>query len=92
MKIAKNYLLQNASQVPLALTGLKFFASLTSTCNEPFVDVLCEPGDDLMLPNLRKPLPIDEREKCDDFASGGTNFNPTIISPRYVDSSSYGSL
>lgn len=79
---SKFYLLQNASHVPFTLTGLKFFASLTSTCNEPFDEVLREPGDDFMLPNFRKPLLIDDLEKCDDFVSGGTNFKPTIISPR----------
>lgn len=78
--------------MPFALTGLKFFASLTSTCSEPFDDELRELDDDLMLPNLRKPLPIDDLEKCDDFESGGTNFRPTIMSPRYVDRSSNGSL
>lgn len=90
----KNYshLLQNASHIPFALTGLKFFASLTSTCSEPFDDELRELADDLMLPNLRKPLPIDDLEKCDDFVSGGTNFKPTIMSPRYVARSSNGSL
>lgn len=82
----------------MALTGLKFFASLTSTCNEPFDDgedddELREPLDDFMLPpNLRKPLLIDDLEKCDDFESGGTNFKPTIMSPRYVERSSNGSL
>lgn len=86
------YLLQNASHVPFALTGLKFFASLTSTCNEPFDDELREPDDDLILPNFRRPLLIDDREKCEDFASGGTNFSPTIMSPLYVDMSSNGSL
>lgn len=94
---AEDYLLQNASHIPLALTGLKFFASLTSTCNDPFDDddddELREPLDDLMLPpNLRKPLLIDDLEKCDDFESGGTNFKPTIMSPRYVERSSNGSL
>lgn len=87
-----SHLLQNASHIPFALTGLKFFASLTSTCSEPFDDELRELGDDLMLPNLRKPLPIDDLEKCDDFVSGGTNFKPTIMSPRYVERSSNGSL
>lgn len=87
-----SYLLQNASHVPFAFTGLKFFASLTSTCNEPFDDELRELGDDFMLPNFRKPLLIDDREKCDDFVSGGTNFKPTIMSPRYDDMSSNGSL
>lgn len=87
------YLLQNASHIPFALTGLKFFASLTSTCNEPFDDELRELVDDFMLPNLRKPLLIDDLEKCDDFESGGTNFKPTIMSPRYVvEMSSNGSL
>lgn len=86
------YLLQNASHVPFALTGLKFFASLTSTCSEPFDDELRELDDDFMLPNFRKPLLIDDRENCDDFASGGTNFSPTIMSPRYVAISSNGSL
>lgn len=85
-------LLQNASHVPFALTGLKFFASLTSTCNEPFDDELRDPDDDFMLPNFRRPLLIDDREKCEVFASGGTNFSPTIMSPRYVAMSSNGSL
>lgn len=85
-------LLQNASHVPLALTGLRFFASLTSTCSEPFDDVFLELDDDLMLPNFRSPLLIDDLEKCDAFVSGGMNFNPTIISPRYVEISSNGSL
>lgn len=85
--------MQNASHIPFALTGLKFFASLTSTCNEPFDDELRELVDDFMLPNLRKPLLIDDLEKCDDFESGGTNFKPTIMSPRYVvEMSSNGSL
>lgn len=93
----KCYLLQNASHIPLALTGLKFFASLTSTCNEPFDDddvddELRELVDDFMLPNLRNPLLIDDREKCDIFESDGTYLRPTIISPRYVDRSSNGSL
>lgn len=92
MRNRRIYLLQNASHIPLALTGLKFFASLTSTCNEPFDDELREPVDDLMLPNLRKPVPIDDLGKCDDFDSGGTNFKPTIMSPRYVERSSNGSL
>lgn len=78
--------------MPFALTGLKFLASFTSTCNEPFDDELREPDDDLILPNFLRPLLIDDREKCDVFASGGTNFNPTIMSPRYVDMSSNGSL
>lgn len=86
-----SHLLQNASHIPFALTGLKFFASLTSTCSEPFDDELRELDDDLMLPNLRKPLPIDDLEN-DDFVSGGTNFKPTIMSPRYVARSSNGSL
>lgn len=84
--------MQNASHIPFALTGLKFFASLTSTCNEPFEDELRELVDDLMLPNFRKPLLIDDLEKCDVFESGGTNFKPTIMSPRYVERSSNGSL
>lgn len=86
------YLLQNASHIPFAFTGLKFFASLTSTCSEPFDDELRELVDDFMLPNFRKPLLIDDLEKCDDFESGGTNFKPTIMSPRYVERSSNGSL
>lgn len=69
--------------MPLALTGLKFFASLTRTCNEPLDDVLRVWPDDLMLPNFRKPLLMDERENDDDD-SGGMNFNPTMMSPRYV--------
>lgn len=84
--------MQNASHMPFALTGLKFFASLTSTCNEPFDDELRELVDDFMLPNLRKPLLMDDLEKCDVFESGGTNFKPTIMSPRYVERSSNGSL
>jgi hypothetical protein len=69
------HLLQNASHVPLALMGDKFFASLTKTCNDPLV-VLRVMNDDL-LTILRKlpPLPDDE---C---VSGGINFNPTIMSP-----------
>lgn len=89
------YLLQNASHIPLALTGLRFFASFTRICKVPFDDdddELRELLDDLMLPNLRNPLLIDDREKCDDFVSGGTNFKPTIMSPRYVERSSNGSL
>lgn len=57
------YLLQNASQVPFAFSGCKFFASFTSTCSAPLpgpdefddVDVM-----DLVL-NLRRfnvPLPL----------------------------------
>lgn len=87
------YLLQNASHVPFTLTGLKFFASLTSTCNVPFDDELrADDDDDFMLPNFRKPLLIDDRENCDVFVSGGTNFRPTMMSPRYADISSNGSL
>lgn len=86
------YLLQNASHVPLALTGLRFFASLTRTCSAPLDDELRELDDDLMLPNLRRPLLMDEREKCDVFESGGTNFSPTMMSPRYAEMSSNGSL
>lgn len=59
----EHYLLQNASHVPFALTGLRFFASLTSTCNEPLDDELRELDDDFMLPNFRSPLLMDEREK-----------------------------
>lgn len=79
------YLLQNASHVPVALTGLKFFASFTRMCNEPFDEELRALDDDdadLMLPNLRSPLLNDERDRCDDFVSGGTNFSPTMMSPR----------
>lgn len=93
-KKKKSNLLQNASQVPLAFTGLKFFASLTKTCSEPleFLDGDDDDDDDFMLPNFRNPLLIDDLEKCDVFVSGGMNFKPTIISPRFVEISSNGSL
>lgn len=82
--MSSHYLLQNASQNPLALTAFKFLPSLTKTCSEPFDELLRELGDDFMLPNLRrlKPPLLWGDECCDaDDESGGTNFNPTIMSP-----------
>lgn len=95
------YLLQKASQDPFAFTGCRFFPSLTSTCREPFVVALLDPDDALMLPNFRKlrlpPLPVKPEDDellavCLGVDSGGMNFNPTMMSPRYVVISSNGSL
>lgn len=102
---------QFLSHDPFAFTAVRFLPSFTSTCKDPFVDVLRAVGDDLMLPNLRKfklpplllpPPPIlllllldDDDDVCfaDDVAdSGGINFKPTMMSPRYVVTSSKGSL
>lgn len=74
--------------MPFGLSALRFFASFTSTSSVPLVDEL---RGDLMLPNLRRPLFTDDRAN-DDLVSGGTNFRATIISPRYVEISSNGSL
>lgn len=97
------YLLQNASHDPLALTACRFLPSFTRTCNEPLVVELLEPDDDLMLlPNFRRlrlpPLPVGPEDDelllavCLGVDSGGMNFSPTMMSPRYVDISSNGSL
>lgn len=96
--------MQKASQCPLALTADRCLASLTSTCSEPFVffelddwfppDVplllaLVADEFDLIL-NLRKLSPCEPDEPDDSLP--GMNFKPTIISPRYVVTSSNGSL
>lgn len=89
------HLLQNASQVPLALTADKFFASFTNTCNDPLLlrELDEEEDDDLTL-NLRKfklpPFGVECGVEVPE--SGGMNFNPTIISPLYTGRSSNGSL
>lgn len=84
------YLLQKASHNPLALTGVRFFPSLTSTWSAPFDDVR-EFETDFVLNFLKLrlfPLGCDG----DDADSGGINFNPTITSPLYDGRSSNGSL
>lgn len=94
------HLLQNASQCPLALTGDKCFASLTNICSEPLVwrEVVVVPEGfpllaelfeefDFML-NFLKLSPWEWEEP----ESDGMNLSPTIMSPRYVVTSSNGSL
>lgn len=104
----KLYLLQNESHVPLALTGTRFLPSFTSTCNEPLLVALravvdAEPDaaialddvdDAFILPNLRKLRlpPEPDNACCLAAASGGTNFSPTMMSPRQLAISSKGSV
>lgn len=80
------YLLQNASHTPPALSGVRFLASFTKTCNVPFDDEF-----DFMLAIFLRLLPNEDRAN-EVLASEETNFNPIIISPRYVEISSNGSF
>lgn len=76
------YLLQNASQVPLTLTAVKFFASFTNTCNAPLL--FRELDDEDLTLNFRKlrlpPFGVECGVDCVPD-SGGMNLSPTIISP-----------
>lgn len=87
--IHENYLLQNASQSPFGLSAVRFLASLTRTYSVPDVDD--ELRGAFTLPNFRRPAFTDERAN-DGRVSGGMNFNATMISPRYDEISSNGSL
>lgn len=96
---ASTHLLQKASQVPLVLIGLRCLASLTSTCSWPPLALRSdlEAADLILPPNLRRldelPVRLEPRENIEDFRfSGGMYFRPTTMSPRYVATSSNGSL
>lgn len=79
--------------------GLRCLASLTSTCSWPPLALRSdlEAADLILPPNLRRldelPVRLEPRENIDDFRfSGGMYFRPTTMSPRYVATSSNGSL